>query len=175
MILANVFVGFVPSVIDFVCPKCNGDPWHVPPSALYAIAFSVVFQTIVAYCAQAWALRYAPASLASLYATAQPIMAALVTCTFLLVGFNPSDLLHWPGRENIGAAFIIAGLLVAEYGSRQTLTKDRVELASSEEDDLSLEVESEFSQTSHTSMCRSCAGSSLGSFERVRWVVSVLV
>mmetsp|Transcript_89551 Transcript_89551/g.187086 ORF Transcript_89551/g.187086 Transcript_89551/m.187086 type:complete len:378 (+) Transcript_89551:242-1375(+) len=119
MVVANVFLSFSPAAVDFLCPKCNGDPWHVPGRALYAITYSVIFQTIIAYVCQAWALRFAPASLASLYATAQPIMAALVTVLLLIIGFNPSNLLHWPGLENVGAFFIIAGLLVAEYGSRR--------------------------------------------------------
>lgn len=129
MVVANVVVSFFPSVLTVVCPKCHGDPWHVPSSALYAICYSVIFQTVVAYVAQAWALKRAPASLAALYATAQPIMAALVTCLFLLVGFNPkgSDgkgILHYPGIENLGAVFIIAGLVVAEYGRLKTKDKD---------------------------------------------------
>merc|ERR1711933_591136 len=98
---------------------CEGDPWHVPPSALWSIGYSVVFQTIVAYCAQAWALRFAPASLASFYATVQPIMAAAVTCGLLLVGVNPGGALRYPSWELFGALLIIAGLLVAEFGGRR--------------------------------------------------------
>jgi len=115
-----VSMSFSAKAVDFLCPECNGDPWHVPPSALWSIAYSVAFQTLVAYCAQAWALRYAPASLASFYATAQPIMAALVTCTLLLFGYNPGGVLQWPSYEMFGGGLIVAGLAVEEYGSRQT-------------------------------------------------------
>merc|ERR1712039_823741 len=104
-----------------------------PTSALFAIAYSVVFQTIVAYCMQAWALRFAPASLASMYATAQPIMAALVTCFLLLIGFNPGNALKWPGAEMSGAVFIIAGLLIASYANRFADTAGDV--AAGEDDD----------------------------------------
>mmetsp|Transcript_11389 Transcript_11389/g.28742 ORF Transcript_11389/g.28742 Transcript_11389/m.28742 type:complete len:382 (-) Transcript_11389:36-1181(-) len=119
MAVACVSVSFSPKLVDFLCPKCNGDPWHVPPSALLSITYSVIFQTIIAYLAQAWALRYAPASLASLYATAQPIMAAAVTILLLVVGLNPGGVLGYPGFEMVGAFFIITGLIVAEFGSRK--------------------------------------------------------
>merc|ERR1711972_198221 len=73
----------------------------------------------IAYCAQAWALRYAPASLASFYATAQPIMATLVTSVLLVSGVNPNGALSWPSWELLGAGFVVAGLLVEELGSRK--------------------------------------------------------
>lgn len=119
MAIACVLSSLSPGLVDFLCPKCDGNPWHVPFEALWAIAYSVIFQTMVAYVAQAWALRYAPASLASFYATAQPIMAAFVTCSLLIIGCNPGGVLEWPGAEMSGAFLIIAGLVVAEHGNRQ--------------------------------------------------------
>ena len=86
-------------LVDALCPECQGSAWHLPPSALWAVAYAVVFQTLVGYLAQAWALRHAEASLASLYATAQPIAAALLTCALLLLGLNPGGVLVWPGLE----------------------------------------------------------------------------
>mmetsp|Transcript_87477 Transcript_87477/g.171110 ORF Transcript_87477/g.171110 Transcript_87477/m.171110 type:complete len:142 (+) Transcript_87477:2-427(+) len=122
-----VSMSFSRTAVDFLCPACNGAAWRVPPSALWSILYSVIFQTLVAYCAQAWALRYAPASLASFYATAQPIMAALVTCTLLVFGYNPGGVLHWPSYELLGGALIIAGLALEEVGSRQGKKLDATE------------------------------------------------
>lgn len=116
MVSACIGASFSTPIVDFVCPECEGSAWHLPPSALWAVAYSAVFQTIIAYCAQAWALRYAESSLASLYATAQPIMAAICTCAFLLVGFNPGGVLDWPGKEMLGALPIVAGLFVSQCG-----------------------------------------------------------
>lgn len=116
MAVACVTTSFIPDAVDFFCPTCGGNPWHVPAAAYIAIGYSVVFQTIIAYCCQAWALRYSPASLASLYATAQPVVAAFVTCSFLFVGFNPGGVLFWPGHEMIGAVLIILGIMIAQYG-----------------------------------------------------------
>ncbi|CAK0856193.1 unnamed protein product [Prorocentrum cordatum] len=145
MATACVSISFSPTAVDFLCPACEGDPWHVPPSALLSIGYSVLFQTIVAYCAQAWALRYAPASLASFYATAQPIMATAVTCALLLVGFNPDGVLDWPSFELVGAAFIIAGLFVNEAGSRNNGEKDHGS------DDSAVDSDGESSQSSDES------------------------
>eukprot|EP00929_Paragymnodinium_shiwhaense_P059012 TRINITY_DN29543_c0_g1_i2.p1 TRINITY_DN29543_c0_g1~~TRINITY_DN29543_c0_g1_i2.p1 ORF type:complete len:505 (+),score=57.36 TRINITY_DN29543_c0_g1_i2:28-1515(+) len=102
--------------LDFVCPECEGNAWHLPRGAYVALAYAVIFQTMFGYCSQAWALRHADASLASLYATVQPIVATAVSCGLLLVGFNPNDALRWPGREMIGAVLIICGLFVAIGG-----------------------------------------------------------
>merc|ERR1712151_601147 len=94
MAVACICSSLSPDMVDFLCPTCDGDAWHVPLEALWAIAYSVIFQTIVAYVAQAWALRFAPASLASFYATTQPVMAALITCSLLLLGCNPGGALE---------------------------------------------------------------------------------
>jgi len=119
MAIACVGVSFSPAVVNFFCPECHGSAWHLPPPALLAIGYSVVVQTIVGYLAQAWALRYAESSLASLYATAQSIMAAALCCLLLALDFNPGGALKWPGREMLGGVLIVAGLLVAECDCRR--------------------------------------------------------
>eukprot|EP00928_Gymnodinium_smaydae_P028088 TRINITY_DN21519_c0_g1_i1.p1 TRINITY_DN21519_c0_g1~~TRINITY_DN21519_c0_g1_i1.p1 ORF type:complete len:398 (-),score=53.81 TRINITY_DN21519_c0_g1_i1:50-1108(-) len=102
---------------DFFCPKCNGNAWHVPPKALMGVLYSVLFQTLIGYLAQAWALRYAESTLAALYATAQPIVAAALTCLLLWSGMDTGGVLQWPvSGELLGAILIIAGLVVAERG-----------------------------------------------------------
>lgn len=114
MALACILTSYSPAATDFFCPDCHGDPWHLPPQALWSVAYSIIFQTVVGYCAQAWALCYAESSLVALYATIQPITAAAFTCALLAIGFNPNGVLRWPGKEMIGAVLIIVGLLVVE-------------------------------------------------------------
>lgn len=115
-LMAGAFLAtsFSKDAVDFFCPECGGNAWHLPPQALWAVGYSVVFQTLLGYVSQAWALRHAESSLASLYATMQPLMAAIVTCALLLCGINPNGVLHWPRHELVGALWIVAGLLVAE-------------------------------------------------------------
>lgn len=111
MAVACLSVSCSSGAVRFFCPRCNGDPWHLPASALWAVAYSVVVQTLLGYCAQAWALRYAESSTAAVYSTTQPIVAAVVTCVMLGVGFNPGGALDWPGEEMVGALLVIFGLL----------------------------------------------------------------
>jgi drug/metabolite transporter (DMT)-like permease len=114
MALACIATSYSPAATDFFCPECHGDPWHLPPQALWSVAYSIVFQTVVGYCAQAWALCYAESSLVALYATIQPITASVFTCALLACGFNPHGVLRWPGKEMIGALLIIIGLMIVE-------------------------------------------------------------
>lgn len=117
MACACVATSFSPALVDFLCPTCSGSVWQLKPQALWGVGYSVIFQTVLGYAAQAWALRKADASLASLYATAQPVIAAGLVCALLLCGFNPGGVLRWPGPELGGALLIIMGLLVAQGGS----------------------------------------------------------
>jgi len=132
MVCACVATSFSPDAVNFFCPQCEGSAWHFKPEALWAVGYSVIIQTLVGYLAQAWALRVADASLASLYATAQPIMAAALVCLLMLGSINPGDALRWPGKEMFGAVLIIAGLFVYAGHSSQLkpLARERVDLES---------------------------------------------
>jgi len=132
MCIACVIISCYPVALDIICPECQGDAWHLPAEAVGAIGYSVVFQTIIGYCAQemqfrhrghhrlelllAWALRYAESSLVALYAVMQPITAAVMSCVLLSMGINPHNALAWPGREMRGAVLVIIGLMVAVPG-----------------------------------------------------------
>merc|ERR1712039_428377 len=117
MVLACVCANHSPRLLGLVCPECNGDAWHFPDEALWAVGYSVVVQTLMGYCAQAWALRFAESSLVTLYATMQPVAATIISCALLSMGINPHGALVWPGREMIGAVLIVVGLLVTVPGA----------------------------------------------------------
>lgn len=117
MCTACVIVSSFPAAVNFLCPECDGNPWRLPPDAVWAIVYSVVFQTIVGYCAQAWALRYADSSLVALYSATQPIFATLLSCALLVLGIDPRGSLSWPGIEMSGSVLIVLGLLVTISGS----------------------------------------------------------
>lgn len=133
MVCACIATSFSSDAVDFFCPQCQGNAWHFQPEALWAVGYSVIIQTLVGYVAQAWALRVADASLASLYATAQPIMAAALVCLLLISSINPHDALRWPGKEMFGAVLIIAGLFVyAGHASQSSpsLARERADCES---------------------------------------------
>merc|ERR1712183_437242 len=124
MAAACIVTSVSPATMAFLCPECGGDAWRLPPQALPCIGYSVVFQTILGYVSQAWALRRAESSVASLWATAQPVVTACVTCMLLTCGINPGSVLEWPGRELFGAALIVAGLCVTEGAAAARLSRD---------------------------------------------------
>ncbi len=75
-------------------------PWPaLPPATLSALAFVVVFPTIVAYFLNVWALKRAPASLVAIYVLLQPLVAALLAAL-------P------PLSERPTAPLLLAGLLI---------------------------------------------------------------
>eukprot|EP00747_Dinoflagellata_sp_TGD_P023249 gnl/TRDRNA2_/TRDRNA2_129672_c1_seq2.p1 gnl/TRDRNA2_/TRDRNA2_129672_c1~~gnl/TRDRNA2_/TRDRNA2_129672_c1_seq2.p1 ORF type:complete len:323 (+),score=46.37 gnl/TRDRNA2_/TRDRNA2_129672_c1_seq2:67-1035(+) len=105
-----------PAAVEFFCPECHGNVWHMPEGAVLAVAYSVVFQTITAYALQAWALKYAESSAVSLYASAQPLMGNGLVCLMLVMGLNPGGVFRWPGLELLGAPLIILGLVLSSPG-----------------------------------------------------------
>eukprot|EP00933_Yihiella_yeosuensis_P017538 TRINITY_DN14621_c0_g1_i1.p1 TRINITY_DN14621_c0_g1~~TRINITY_DN14621_c0_g1_i1.p1 ORF type:complete len:415 (+),score=46.82 TRINITY_DN14621_c0_g1_i1:114-1358(+) len=125
MAIACIGTSYSEFATHFFCPKCEGNAWHLPPKALLAVIYSVIFQTIVGYLSQAWALRSAEASLASLYATAQPIFATLVTLFFISMRINPGNVLTLPGWHTLsGGLLIVGGLLSAEYVDQLLLRRE---------------------------------------------------
>merc|ERR1712228_1033297 len=89
MVSACIIVSNCPVLLDLICPDCDGDAWVLPPDALWAVGYSVIVQTLIGYCAQAWALRFAGSSLVALYATMQPVAATAVSCSLLAAGVDP--------------------------------------------------------------------------------------
>lgn len=119
MATACLLTSFFRPATDLFCPECHGNPWRFPPRALLTVTYSVVFQTVLGFLSQAWALRFAEPSTASLYATVQPIAATGTTCALLLLGINPGGVLTWPGWEMLGGLLIGLGLIVAELGDKK--------------------------------------------------------
>merc|ERR1712107_979303 len=83
MVAASIVVGSSPDFTHFFCPDCDGWPAWPPRQAVWSIFYAVLFQMLIGYCAQAWALRYVDSSWASLYTTLQPVMVYLVNKVLL--------------------------------------------------------------------------------------------
>ena len=95
-----------------------GEVAHLEPSAwstssLLAMAYLVVFGSLVAFTAYSWLLQNAPVSLVATYAYVNPVIAVLLGALILAEPVTPSIVL--------GAAIIVAAVafIVTREGARQ--------------------------------------------------------
>jgi drug/metabolite transporter (DMT)-like permease len=95
-----------------------GEVTHLEPAvwstnSLLAMAYLVVFGSLVAFTAYSWLLQHAPVSLVATYAYVNPIVAVLLGALILAEPITPSIVL--------GAAIIVAAVafIVTREGGRQ--------------------------------------------------------
>ena len=95
-----------------------GELAHLEPatwstSSLLAMAYLVVFGSLVAFTAYGWLLQHAPVSLVSTYAYVNPVVAVFLGALVLAEPITPSIV--------IGAAIIVAAVafIVTREGARQ--------------------------------------------------------
>ena len=81
---------------------------QAPPKAFYALAYLIVFGSIIGFSAFSWLARNAPPALASTYAYVNPIVAMLLGATFAGETITSQSL--------FGAAVIIAGVVLITMG-----------------------------------------------------------
>lgn len=92
---------------NFACSDCE-DPWAVPLSALPALVYWVVFQSVAAYFLMTWAGKYAPATVVSAYTVLQPVTATLLSVLLVALG---STLVTPPSTGSIiSASLVLLGL-----------------------------------------------------------------
>ncbi len=86
-------------------------------SSLMALAYLVVFGSLVGFTAYSWLLQHAPLSLVATYAYVNPVVAVLLGAVFLAEPITPSIL--------VGAAIIVAAVafIVTREGARQRTTR----------------------------------------------------
>ena len=89
MAVAAVIVARSPSLLDAVCPDCNGDPWRIPRDSLYALSYWICAQSVAAYLLMSWTNRWADASLNLAYSAVQPLVSVLCAEIFILARFVP--------------------------------------------------------------------------------------
>ena len=76
------------------------------PRLIFALVVTAVLATCVAFTAQNWAQQYTPASHAAIIFTLEPLFAALTSRLVIAE--------HLGGRALLGAALIMAGMIVSE-------------------------------------------------------------
>ncbi|KAH8048026.1 transmembrane transporter [Aureococcus anophagefferens] len=102
-----------------VCDDCGRrGAWRVPARALWALAYWVLGQSVVAYCLVTWATRRASSTLVSAFAVVQPVVAAALTAPSRAAPTRtarrpptttPASRRRWPA---LGAVPIFAGLFL---------------------------------------------------------------
>jgi drug/metabolite transporter (DMT)-like permease len=89
-------------------------PWGLTAYATWALVFMAVVCTAVAFTVQAWAQRFTPATHVGLLFAFEPVAAAMFAWAWL--GERLS------GGQWVGAGFILAGIVLAEWTPRPTLS-----------------------------------------------------
>ncbi len=105
-------------IVLVVVGAAMGELAHLEPAtwsikSLLAMAYLVVFGSLVAFTAYSWLLQHAPVSLVSTYAYVNPVVAVLLGALVLAEPITPSIV--------VGAAIIVAAVafIVSREGARQ--------------------------------------------------------
>lgn len=88
-----VILAYLSSLSDaamtFLCPDCQGT-WIIPTGAVWALAYAIVFNSVIAYGLITWANQFATGTLVIGYSVLQPVTAALLTLLLLGIGVFPN-------------------------------------------------------------------------------------
>eukprot|EP00756_Hemistasia_phaeocysticola_P052131 Hpha_TRINITY_DN27333_c0_g1::TRINITY_DN27333_c0_g1_i1::g.535::m.535 len=118
-------------LLHFVChdkdsaveQECVDDPWRVPGSMWWCLAYWILGNSITAYGAMTWANKYAQASTVSAYTVLQPVTSAVISYIVVAVkGVEWADnySLEKPGIKDLGIIPIMLGLGVLFAGTSCT-------------------------------------------------------
>jgi drug/metabolite transporter (DMT)-like permease len=109
--LGTLQIGFAALVMLFTLPLSYLGGGHLvfhgTPIVWLALTVTAVLATAAAFTIQSWAQQHLPASHTALLFTLEPVFAWLTSMLFLGERLGPRSLL--------GAAFILAGIVIAEF------------------------------------------------------------
>jgi drug/metabolite transporter (DMT)-like permease len=89
MAVAAFLVSLSSGTMAVLCPDCVG-PWHFPSGALFAMAYFVVFVSVMSYSMITWANQHVTGTLVMGYSVLQPVTAAILTVGLLGMGVYPT-------------------------------------------------------------------------------------
>jgi drug/metabolite transporter (DMT)-like permease len=107
--LGTLQIAFAAVFMLFALPLGGRPQLHLTPTAVLALAITALFATAAAFTIQSWAQQLLPPTHTALILTLEPVFAALTSLLFFHERFGP--------RELLGAALILAGILLAELRS----------------------------------------------------------
>lgn len=104
----------VKPVLDFMCPPPDelcGNGWQIPPGAVWALAYWIVFVSAIAYALITWGNQHIPGSTVSAFFAFQPIAAAVAASLVVKLSEPPHHGLEYPGVEHlVGSLGVLGGL-----------------------------------------------------------------
>lgn len=112
MLIAALVVNCTPVFLHFVCSDCNGYAWAVPSETIWALAYWIVFNSIISYLLITWANKYADASKVMAYSALQPASAMILSFLIVKLGWYSLAL---PGWNALGLIGILAGIALIIY------------------------------------------------------------
>mmetsp|Transcript_14307 Transcript_14307/g.21487 ORF Transcript_14307/g.21487 Transcript_14307/m.21487 type:complete len:425 (-) Transcript_14307:1044-2318(-) len=87
MLIFAVLMSMSEGISTFLCSDCVGSIWHVPPSAIPAMAFFIIMTSSLSYGLITWANKYASGTMVIGYTVTQPVASAIVIQTLVSFGF----------------------------------------------------------------------------------------
>lgn len=107
--LGTLQIAFAACFMLLALPLGGRPQLHLTPTAILALAITALLATAAAFTIQSWAQQLLPPTHTALILTLEPVFAALTSLLFFHERFGP--------REILGAALILAGILLAELRS----------------------------------------------------------
>ena len=106
------------SLLEVVCPDCDGEGWGVPRSSWLAIAYWVLLGSVTTYLLLTWGNRYV--DMVGVYFTIQPLAAVVAAVGVIAVTAPPHYGLVGPGMQDLGALGIVLGVAILIIDERRT-------------------------------------------------------
>jgi drug/metabolite transporter (DMT)-like permease len=107
--LGTLQIAFAAIFMLLTLPLGGRPTLHLTPISVIALAITALLATAAAFTIQSWAQQILPPTHTALILTLEPVFAALTSLLFFHERFGP--------RELLGAALILAGILLAELRS----------------------------------------------------------
>lgn len=107
--LGTLQIAFASLFMLITLPLGGHPTLHLTPTAILALAITALLATAAAFTIQSWAQQLLRPTHTALILTLEPVFAALTSLLFFHERFGP--------REILGAALILAGILLAELRS----------------------------------------------------------
>lgn len=113
MSLSLVIVNSNPTLLSVLCKDCVG-AWAVPTETIWALAYWIIFQSLVCFMLLTWANQFVNVSISQLYVIIQPLIAAVIAAILNAFGVPKMDKL---GMQDVGAVGIVIGLVLVLYSN----------------------------------------------------------
>jgi len=115
MVVANIII-YASSTLKFICDDCRGGSWYLPMQSLWAVCYSVIVASCLAYFLVLWANQYTTASTSTQFVTMQPVASVMLQCILIFGHLNPHGVLMLPGKNVLGGILVVLGLWVSNSG-----------------------------------------------------------